>query len=440
MYQTTAIMQSAIEAVRVAAELFEVELAALRAAVSALRPAATQPAGFTFIDLFCGIGGFHQAMRALGGRCVLACDIDARCREVYESNYGIRPHDDILTLRDTDIPEFDVLCGGFPCQAFSHAGKQGGFADTRGTLFHEIVRILRAKQPRAFLLENVKNLLSHDSGNTWRKIRQALLEAGYELPESPTLLSPHHLGVPQHRERVLLLGVRRDLKCTLAPLPTPPTAAVTAPCSIDSILLDDSDPATQDPALRIREEDRAVLDLWEDWLQTCKQAGVRPPSFPLWTDDWDSTYGVEDLPDWKARFVLQNRTWYATNRALVAPWLVRARSCSAFSGAKRKFEWQSGDLQGTDSLWTLLFQFRPSGIRVKRATYSPALVAMAQIVYVGKKQRKLCPREVARLQSFPDSFILPTSASVAYKQFGNSVNVEVIRYAARHLLREAAID
>lgn len=430
-------MQSALAAVCDAAERCETELAALRAALVALLPAAPTPTGFTFIDLFCGIGGFHQALKSLGGRCVLACDIDAQCRAVYESNYGIRPHDDILTLRDDAIPDFDVLCGGFPCQAFSHAGKQGGFTDTRGTLFHEIVRILRAKQPRAFLLENVKNLLSHDSGHTWATIRAALVDAGYTLPDTPSVISPHHLGVPQHRERVLILGIRRDLAETLTPLPPPVSAAT--PCSIDTILLDDTDPATRVDGLALRADDTAVLDVWEDCLQQCKRAGVRMPSFPLWTDDWDSVYDLAGLPDWKARFIRQNRAWYEANRPMLAPWLVRARACRAFAGAKRKFEWQCGDMQETDSLWTLLFQFRPSGIRVKRTTYSPALVAMAQIVYVGKKRRKLCPREVARLQSFPDTFVLPTSASAAYKQFGNSVNVEVIRYAARHLLAAAGL-
>jgi DNA (cytosine-5)-methyltransferase 1 len=114
--------------------------------------------------------------------------------------------------------------------------------------------------------------------------------------------------------------------------------------------------------------------------------------------------------------------------------LKEARKCETFTNARSKLEWQSGAFQPTDSLWTLLFQIRPSGIRVKRANYSPALVAMSQIVYVGEKKRKLCPREVARLQSFPDTFTLPASNSVAYKQFGNSVNVEVIKYAAKHLL------
>ena len=114
---------------------------------------------FTFIDLFCGIGGFHQAMTMLGGKCVLACDIDKHCREVYEKNYGIKPEPDVTKL-DT-LPDFDVLCGGFPCQAFSHGGKQLGFEDTRGTLFRDVARILKDKQPKYFILENVKNIKNY---------------------------------------------------------------------------------------------------------------------------------------------------------------------------------------------------------------------------------------------------------------------------------------
>jgi len=140
------------------------------------------------------------------------------------------------------------------------------------------------------------------------------------------------------------------------------------------------------------------------------------------------------IPEWKQKFIRQNREFYETNKTFLGPWLEEARKLKSFAGAKRKMEWQAGKFQSDDSIWNLLFQFRPSGIRIKRANYSPALVAMAQIVYVGEKKRKLSPREVARLQSFPESFKLPASAGIAYKQFGNSVNVEVIQYAARTLL------
>jgi site-specific DNA-cytosine methylase len=144
----------------------------------------TSLTSFKFIDLFSGVGGFHIALRSLGGTCVLACDIDKACREVYEANYGIRPHDDVTKLDTADIPDFDVLCAGFPCQAFSHAGRQEGFADIRGTLFMDVVRILRDKKPRFFLLENVKNLTSHDNGNTWNVIHRHLTMAGYTTPST----------------------------------------------------------------------------------------------------------------------------------------------------------------------------------------------------------------------------------------------------------------
>ena len=395
------------------------------------RPAA----GLTFIDLFCGIGGFHQALTQLGGRCVLACDIDAKCREVYEANYGLKPEVDVTKLDTATMPDFDVLCGGFPCQAFSHSGKQGGFEDTRGTLFRDCARILKDKQPKYFLMENVKNLRGHVEGRTWATIYRSFTEAGYTTYEHPVVLSPHQLGVPQHRERVLLMGIRRDL----APPVLPEMDALSPPpCSIRSILMDDADiPA----GTALGPEDLAILDRWEEMVQHFKALGTRGvklPTFPMWSEEWDGTRSLAEEPDWKEKFILQNRAFYTEHIAFLGPWLLRARATPKFVGAKSKFEWQAGAFQAEDSLWRLLFQFRPSGIRVKRATYSPALVALAQIVYVGEKRRKLCPREVARLQSFPDSFQLPAAPAVAYKQFGNSVNVEVIKYAMRHILTKMA--
>jgi DNA (cytosine-5)-methyltransferase 1 len=384
-----------------------------------------------FIDLFSGIGGFHLAMKSLGATCVLACDIDEKCRQMYKENFGIEPKEDITKLNENEIPDFDVLCGGFPCQAFSHAGKQGGLEDTRGTLFRDVCRILRAKKPKYFLLENVKNLKGHDGGNTWKTIHRTLVESGYTTYDSPIVLSPHQIGVPQHRERVFILGIRNDLvpETGLKAFP----ALKPTPTDIHTILLDD----TQVPAgTSLSKTDLEVLDLWEEIIQHfIKKVPVyKLPTFPMWSDDWDSTGTITDLPEWKQKFITQNRNFYDTNKEFLGPWLLKARACASFAGARRKFEWQCGTFKPGDSLWKLLFQFRPSGIRVKRATYSPALVAMAQIVAVGAKKRKLVPREVARLQSFPDDYKIHTSSSVAYKQFGNSVNVKVIEHMARHLL------
>ena len=167
---------------------------------------------FKFIDLFCGIGGFHQAMESLGGTCVFASDIDEDCRKTYEANYGIAPAGDITRIDAADIPAHDVLCGGFPCQAFSKAGNRLGFDDqTKGTLFFDICRILDYHHPKYAILENVRNLASHDKGNTWRVIHDKLVELGYNLLPEPVIFSPHYIGIPQHRERVYIMCVRKDI-------------------------------------------------------------------------------------------------------------------------------------------------------------------------------------------------------------------------------------
>jgi len=370
-------------------------------------------------------------MRSLGGECVLACDINPRCRDVYKNNYGITPHPDVTTLDTATMPDFDVLCGGFPCQAFSHSGKQRGFEDTRGTLFRDVARILRDKQPRYFLLENVKHLIGHDNGKTWAVIYQALTEVGYVTYDTPIVMSPHMLGIPQHRERALLLGIRRDL----APPSLRPVPTVKAPASLSlSSILEDGEVGAP---YTLSEADQELVDTWEKLVQHFKATGVKLPTFPIWSDEWDSTYSYEEEPLWKQKFIRQNREFYQAHHHFLAPWLASARQVGAFKGARRKLEWQCGAFQMQDSIWTLLFQFRPSGLRIKRANYSPALVAMAQIVYVGEKRRKLTPREVARLQSFPDSFQLPRSDSVAYQQFGNAVNVDVMIWAATLLFQMA---
>lgn len=168
---------------------------------------------FTFIDLFAGIGGFRIAMQNLGGKCVYSSEFDAKAQETYLANYGEMPFGDI-TKESTKsfIPErFDILCGGFPCQAFSLAGKRLGFNDeTRGTLFFEIEAILRKHQPKAFFLENVKGLAIHDRGRTLETILKHLDNAGYNVVP-PQILNAMDYGVPQHRERIYIIGFRKDL-------------------------------------------------------------------------------------------------------------------------------------------------------------------------------------------------------------------------------------
>lgn len=167
---------------------------------------------FTFIDLFAGIGGFRMAFQNLGGKCVFSSEWDEKAKETYMANYGEVPFGDITQERTKSfIPDdFDILCAGFPCQAFSLAGKRRGFAETRGTLFFDVAEILRRKQPKAFFLENVKGLAIHDKGKTLDTILNTLDEVGYVVPD-PKILNAMHFGVPQHRERIYIVGFRKDL-------------------------------------------------------------------------------------------------------------------------------------------------------------------------------------------------------------------------------------
>lgn len=270
---------------------------------------------FTFIDLFCGIGGFHQAMSDLGGECVYASDIDADCRKTYEANYGIRPDGDITKVRAEDIPAHDVLCGGFPCQAFSKAGKRLGFADaTKGTLFFDIMRIADYHKPKYMLLENVRNLATHDHGNTWKVIRDSIEEAGYNTIDEPVIFSPHYIGVPQHRERVFIMCVRKDI-ADLPPFCFNPERI--PECSIYSILQDDGEIADLQK-YRLKPKMIEWIDNWNEFIRGIKCDKL--PGFPIWADslcalednhmisEWDS------LPKWMQNFIRKNSELWSQNK------------------------------------------------------------------------------------------------------------------------------
>ena len=173
----------------------------------------------TFVDLFCGIGGFRLALESLGAKCVFSCDTDRQARKTYQANFGEEPEGDITTIAADSIHDFNILCGGFPCQPFSIAGKQRGFKDTRGTLFFEIARIVRAKQPEVVFLENVPNLARHDNGNTLRVILDTLDGLGYDVHYQ--VLNAAHYGVPQIRKRIYFVCFRKDLRVNFSfPEPT----------------------------------------------------------------------------------------------------------------------------------------------------------------------------------------------------------------------------
>lgn len=244
-------------------------------------PAPKAP-DFTFIDLFSGIGGFHQAMHQLNGKCLLSSEIDNFAIDTYLDNYGIDSNRDVRSIKDSEFPKHDVLCAGFPCQTFSKAGKQLGFADqTKGTLFFEIVRILKNKEirPKYIILENVRNLLSHDSGNTWNVIQKTLDEVGYNFKE--VLMSPHQLGIPQLRERVYILGVRKDIFDGELQFTIPQVKKETLDIYKAGII--DENP---DPKYKISTHEEKVLKCWDEFYHGIKETVI---GFPIWLKEFKST-------------------------------------------------------------------------------------------------------------------------------------------------------
>jgi len=367
-----------------------------------------------FIDLFCGIGGFHYALRdELGAECVFASDIDQKCRDTYKRNFGIEPHGDICKHRE-DVPPHDILCGGFPCQPFSKAGFQKGFDDDRGNLFFEICKIVNKHKPKYIILENVRNLASHDNGNTWKIIRTSIDFLGYYTHDQPVILNTMHFGVPQNRERVVIMCKRKDLG-ELQSLPD-----ITKRPRVDNL----SDYITHGKPPNLSPKMQEVEKVWDEFIAL----GLPIPKFPLWTDWWDREGTDERYEKW----IDNNKKFYNENRAVLEPWLMRSRENPKWVGAVRKMEWQAGDRRDGDCMGTVLWSSRGSGIRTKRLDYIPTLVAMSHVPVWGPERRTLSSKELLRLQSFPEDFQYDEKA--VFKQVGNAVNVEMIKGCVRFLI------
>lgn len=411
---------------------------------------------FDFVDYFAGVGGFHAALSGLGGRAVQACEIDPKPAAIYQHNWNLKPEKDVreLARHPELIPEHSVLSGGFPCQPFSKSGRQLGIAEDRGTLFKDVLTILEAKAPPVVMLENVRNLAGPRQRDAWAQILHGLREAGYRVGSEPTVFSPHLLsrasgGAPQVRDRLYILGVRvgRDRAMTETEHPPVVARAVEPGWDVtnwsiesDVLIRDLADADRQRYALGA--EEVAWIDTWNELLAMLGKAKL--PGFPMWEFSWryHRPDGYREMPAWKRRLVDQNRDFYLENRVAIDAWRSMKRDIplSEFPASRRKLEWQAGSADR--DLWKHLMQLRPSGIRVKQATYAPALVAMSQTPIFGPQRRRLTPLETARLQGFdPSTFTFGRQAdSASYKQMGNAVNVGVVRHVFRSFVEQNAYD
>ena len=395
-----------------------------------------KPKSLTFIDLFCGIGGFHQALKKLGAKCILACDIDKDCREVYLTNYGIKPVEDVKKINPTQLPDFDILTAGFPCQAFSNGGKKKCFEDSRGLLFDEIIRIAKEKKPKFMFLENVKHILKVSDGEVIDYIKGKIDAIGYNL----TLfqLSPHNYGIPQQRERVYFVCVLKTLQ---PPVNSNPTIILNP--TIDPNTIDFNKFINNNNVPSKYYINSSILETLEAWDEIIKQMEVGEKLSPtLMINDAFVDYSETQLnsfPAWKRDYIKKNRPLVQKYYTILYTWYTKHKELLKQREIFGKLEWQTGPVTKNESIFNHFIQIRQSGIRVKKCKYFPTLVAISQIPIYGKEKRYITPRECARLQSFPEDFTLAIDDKKSYKQLGNSVNVENVFNVVSSTLKHYAM-
>lgn len=440
---------------------------------------------YTFIDLFAGLGGFHLALQGLGHKCVFASELKDDLRKLYELNFPGTPiFGDITKIKPEQIPPHDIICGGFPCQPFSQAGKQQGFKDekNRGNLFDYICAIAQQHHPKYIFLENVANLKGHDKGNTWKVIYSRLHdELGYDVKEA--ILSPHQFGIPQHRKRIYIVGVREDmggLENFRFPEPTYES------CSIQDIIDD-----TDTDYIPLKEDTRRHIEIWSEFVRLAVKNKCNLPGFPIWAMEFGATYDYETIPpchqkvkllkgkrgklgriitgksheqmlaqlpiysqdkrkvgeqfqDWKIRYIRENRAFYIANKEWIDTWIDKIQN---LQNSHMKFEWNCGK-KASMTLDDKIIQFRASGIRVKLPTFSPALNLVGTQIPIfpwvrvpdsDLPGRYMTVKEAARIQKMEslcfgnESFSM--SPTRCFEALGNAVNVDVVRRIAVELLK-----
>ena len=316
--------------------------------------------GYSFIDLFCGIGGFHYALASLGAKCVFASDIDEEIQKSYYSNFKIKPKGDITKIDEANIPDHQIICAGFPCQPFSISGNQLGFKDPRGKLFFDIIRIARHHKPKVILLENVRNIENHNNGKTLKMIKRELTKIGYNTFSE--VLCASDFRIPQARKRIYIVAFRNDIQSSGFHFPNKSDTFRT----VEDIL--------------IRDNENSI-----------------PGTYYINRD----TFFTSAEPDRVNKLVRIGHVGLGR----------QGERIYSIHGVSSTLSSQGGGLGGRTGM------YRINGM-----------------------VRKLYPRECARLMGFPDSFILSSSAEKNYKQFGNSVVVDVIQLIAREIGNVLRLD
>ncbi len=315
---------------------------------------------YKFIDLFAGIGGFHYALKSFGAECVFASEIDEKAAEIYEINHNLRPLGDITKIDEANVPAHDILCGGFPCQAFSISGKQKGFEDTRGTLFFDIARIVNYHKPKILFLENVKNFARHDDGKTLSTVIETLKKLNYTVHYK--VLNTSNFGLPQNRERIYIIGFNNDnFENTNFSFPTE---------NLVSSLSDILEKEPKDGKIISRND----IDIYKTYTPT------------------ENIFGKIELPNKPIQIGKVNK-----------------------GGQGERI-------------------YHPLGHSITLSAYGGGVGAKTGLYQINKKNRKLSPRECARLQGYPENFIIHKSVSEAQKQFGNSVSINVLQYLIKEII------
>lgn len=423
-----------------------------------------------FIDLFAGLGGFHIALEQLGHECVFASEKKEHLAKLYEENFGIEVNRDVTKVNLEEIPPFDILCAGFPCQPFSKAGDQLGLDDTKnGNLFDKLVDIIEHHKPEYFILENVRNLKSHDNFKTWKYIKNKL-ENKLQYHIDDQILSPHNFGIPQHRERIFIVGSRTSLEKFSWPEKKQATQ------SIHEFL--ETKPLT---FTKLESNKIEVLKLWQEFINSIPLED-NLPSFPIWSMEFGATYPFEDeipfrssaeilnsskgsygvplkgmsreeqfrnlpnyakkdqidkdskkqipFPSWKKHYIRSNRAFYEKYKTELKPIVQKLKKLKIPSW--QKFEW---NVQGGNrDLSKYIIQFRGSGVRVKKTDFFPSLVTVStQIPILGWENRYITPTEGAKIQSL-NGITLPSNLGSCFGALGNAVNAHIVKMIVNNLI------